>query len=94
MGTANDWMSAAFWGMFSAGGMLLWEVLTRSDKHIKPVLSFWDVLGWAFAGMGFGLGTTFRWKAFHWPLIVFIILSFVSSWIFGRLAKRKLHLDY
>src|SRR5580704_1826485 len=63
MGTASDWMSAAFWGMFWAGGMLLFEVLSRSDKHIKPVLSFWDVLGWAFTGMGCGLGTTFRWGA-------------------------------
>jgi hypothetical protein len=94
MGTENDWMWVAFLGMFWAGGMLLWEVLSRSDKHIKPVLSFLDVLSWAFAGMGFGLGITFRWKAFHWPLILFIILSFVGGGIFARLAKRKLHLDY
>jgi hypothetical protein len=66
--------------------MLVWEALSRSDKHIKPVLCFLDVLSWAFAGMGFGLGTTFRWKAFHWPLIVFIILSFVGGGIFARLA--------
>jgi len=94
MGTANDWMSAAFWGMFWACGMLLLEVLSRSDKHIKPVLSLLDVLSLALLGMGVGLGTTFRWKAFHWPIIVFIGFSFAGGWIFGRLAKRKLHLDY
>lgn len=93
MGTANEWLWAAFWGMFWAGVMLLWEARSRSDKHIKPVLSLSDVLSCVFAGMGIALGTTFQLKVFHWPLIVFIVLSFVGGGIFARLAKRRLRLD-
>jgi hypothetical protein len=83
-------MSAVFWGMFWAVGMLLWETLSRSDKRIKPILSLENVLAWAFFGLFFGLGTTFRWKAFHWPLILFIIATFVGGGFFASLAKRKL----
>ena len=93
MGTASDWMSAVFWGMFWAAGMLLWETLSRSDNHIKPILSLEDVLGWVLFGLFFGLGTTFPWKAFHWPLILFIVAALVGGMIFARLAHRKLSRD-
>ena len=93
MGTAGDWMSAAFWGMLWAGGMMLWEALSRSDKHVKPVLSLADVLSGIFAGLGFGLGTTFRWRAFHWPLVLFIVASFAGCAVFARMARRKLDSD-
>jgi hypothetical protein len=90
MGTASDWMSAVFWGMLWAGGMLLIDVLSRRTRHIKPALSLMDILAGAFFGLGFGLGTTFRWKALHWPLILFIVVTFVSGTVFARLATRKL----
>ena len=47
MGTARDWMSAAFWGMLWAAVPLLWEILSRSDNHIKPILLLEDVLSLA-----------------------------------------------
>jgi hypothetical protein len=93
MGTAHDWMSAVFWGMLWAAGMMLWEALSRSDKNIKPVLSPADVLSGVFAGLGFGLGTTFRWRVFHWPLVLFIVAAFAGCAVFGRLAKRRLVSD-
>lgn len=76
--------------MFWGGGMLLWEALSRSHKHIKPLVSLADVLCWAFLGLPFGLGITFGWRAYHWPLILFIAVAFVAGMAFARLAKRKI----
>jgi peptidoglycan/LPS O-acetylase OafA/YrhL len=88
MGTASDWMSAVFWGIFWAGGMLLFEVQSRRTRHIKPLLSLVDVLAGVFLGLCFGLGITFRWKAFHWPLILFIVVTFVVGAVFARLRTH------
>jgi hypothetical protein len=80
MGTASDWMSAVFWGMLWAAGMLL---LNRRTRRIKPALSLADVLAAVFFGLGFGLGITFHWRAFHWPLILFIVVTFVVGGVFA-----------
>lgn len=93
MATASDWVSVAFWGLFWGGGMLVWETLRRNDENIKPTLTLADVLSWTLLGLGFGIGTTFHWKAFHWPLILFIVIAFVGGGIFARLAHRKLSHD-
>ena len=77
MGTAGDWMSAAFWGMFWAGGMM----------------SLADVLSLIFGGLGFGLGTTFRWRAFHWPLVLFMVATFAGCAVFARMSRRKVRSD-
>jgi amino acid transporter len=82
-------MSAAFWGMFWACGMLLWEALSRSHKHIQPVVSLADVLGLSFLGLVFGFVTTFRWRAFRSPVIFFIVVFIVCGMVFARLAKQK-----
>ena len=92
MGTAGDWMSAAFWGMLWAGWMMLWEI-RRSEKNVRPVLSPADVVSRVFAGLGFGLGTTFRWRVFHWPLVLFIVAAFAGCAVFGRMARRRLVSD-
>jgi hypothetical protein len=86
-------MSAAFWGMFWAGPMMLWEALSRSDKHGKSVLSLQDVLSWIFAGLGFDFGTTFRWRVFHWPPVSFIVATFAGCTVFATLATRNLRSD-
>lgn len=93
MGSANDWMSAVFWGLLEGGGLLVWETLRRSEKNITPALSLADVLSWTLLGMAFGIGTTFHWKAFQWPLLPFIVLAFVGGAAFARLAHRKLNHD-
>jgi hypothetical protein len=93
MGTAGDWMSVVFWGMFWAAGMMLWEARRRNAENIKPVLSLPEVLGVIFAGLGVGLGTTFHWRVFHWPLILFMAACFAGLTVFGRIAKRRLVSD-
>jgi hypothetical protein len=89
MGTASDWTSAVFAGMFWAGTMLLWDFWRESDEHLKQVLSLANVLSLALLGLAFGIGTTFRRKAFHWPLILIVVVTFVCGVVFARLAKRK-----
>jgi len=93
MGTAGDWMSAVFWGMLWAAGMMLLEARRRNAENIKPVLSLPEAFGVIFAGLGFGLGTTFRWKVFHWPLILFMVACVAGFWVFGSMAKRRLVSD-
>ena len=88
MGTAHDWSSAVFWGMFWAGGMLLWETLSSSDRHIKPVLSAANIISLSFAGIAVGVGTTFRSEAFRWPIVLVIVGALLSCVFFGRLANR------
>jgi hypothetical protein len=89
MGTANDWIVVACAAIFWGGFMLLWESLNRSDEHIKPAVSLVDVLLWAVAGLGFGIGTTFRWRAFHWPLILPMTATLAAFFILARLVRRK-----
>lgn len=89
MGTAQDWMSAIHWGMFFAAVMLLWGVLSRSDDHIKPILSLEDFVSIVCGGLGFGLCTMFKSKLFHWPLMPVIAVLAVVTFVFGRLARRK-----
>jgi|HubBroStandDraft_1064217.scaffolds.fasta_scaffold374933_2 hypothetical protein len=94
MGTASDWISAAFWGVVLWGGwMLFWEAHSRRERNIKPLLSIMDVLGWTLAGLGFGIVTVFHWKAFHWPLILFLVATEAGAGIALRLARRKLRSD-
>jgi hypothetical protein len=93
MGTASDWMWVAFYDLFWGGGMLVWETLRKSDENIRPALSLADVLSWALLGLGFGIGTTFHWKAFHWPLVLFLVVAFVVGGVFARLGRRKLSHD-
>ena len=88
MGTARDWMSVVFWGIFWAASMLLRETLTRRDKRIKPILSPEGVLGSAFFGLFMGLAMTFHWRAFRWPLILFTALTFAGGVFIWRSDSR------
>ena len=70
MGTAREWVSVVVAAIFWGGWMLIWSTRKRRKAHIEPVLSVVDVVGWALAGVSFGLATTFGWRAFHWPLVL------------------------
>ena len=89
MGTASDWMWVAFSAIFWGGWMLLWESVWRSDASVKLGRSFAYVLGLALASLGFGLVSTFHWRALQWPLIVLTATSYVAAAILGKLARRR-----
>src|SRR5205809_8036691 len=86
MGTARDWMevllSGALWGM------LFLYVSDRKSSNIKPTLSLLSTSFYAFAGLLFGLWSTFRWKAFRWPLILVTVSALVGFAVAGRLYRR------
>lgn len=93
MGTGGEWieviLSAVFWG----GGMLLWDFWRESDERMKQVLSWSNLLSLALLGLTFGIGTTFRWRAIRWPLILVVVATFVCGAVFARLGTRK-HSSY
>ena len=68
MGTVKEWrevfVSGALWGAF----MWLWDLFSprSGSKHPAPYLS---LLTRAIAGFSYGLGVTFWFRAFHWPLV-------------------------
>jgi hypothetical protein len=91
MGTSSDWAHVAVAALFFGSGMLLMGAFRGRDTRRKPALSLIDVFSLVAAGLVFGIGTTFRWRAFHWPiggLLVAILAIFAVA--VGWLARRKL----
>ena len=88
MGTASEWMSVAFSAIFWGGWMLLWGS-PRTRDGIDSDLSLVYVLGLALASLGFGLGVTFHWRAFRWPLVLLTATTFVGATVLARLARRR-----
>jgi len=86
MGTLSEWMWVAFSAVFWGGWMLLWG--TRWTE-IEPGRSFFYVFGLALCSLEFGVGVTFHWQAFHWPLLFLTVASFVTGAVLARLARRK-----
>jgi|HubBroStandDraft_6_1064221.scaffolds.fasta_scaffold304120_2 hypothetical protein len=91
MGSAKEWMSVLFlallWGVVAP----LSKIPKRRKAHITPVLDLADVLGWALMGLLIGLVTTFKWRAFHWPLILATVITFAGSgFVFSAPTNRKI----
>jgi hypothetical protein len=72
MGTGGEWVEAILSGVFWGGAMLLWDLWSGSGERMKQVLSSSSLLGLALLSLTFGIATTFRWKAFRWPLILVV----------------------
>ena len=88
MGTANEWMKVALAAVLWALLMLFFTAPDRKRKGYTPATSGEDVAMWACAG--FGLITIFGWqRAFHVPLIFQTLGTFIASYIFERLRRRK-----
>ena len=89
MGTGGEWVEAILSAVFWGGAMLLWDLWSGSDERMKRVLSSSSLLSLALLSLTFGIATTFRWKAFRWPLILVVVVTFVCGAFFARLAARK-----
>lgn len=92
MGTIKEWrevlLSGALWGLF----MMLWGLFNRrsGNKHPAPYL---NLLRWAIGGFAFGLGATFGFRAFYWPIISLmgpaISAMALVSIIYGKKLKSS-----
>jgi hypothetical protein len=89
MGTVKEWrevlVSGAFWGSF----MMLWDVFScrSSSKHPAPYV---NLLRWAIAGFFFGLGVTFGFRAFQWPLITVMGPTIIAMVLVSIIYRKKL----
>jgi hypothetical protein len=81
MWTAASWIEVAVAVIIFGGLRLMWDIRRRKADNI--VLSYADVLFYAFCGLEFGLLTTFRWQAFQRPLVFLVVLVFVGLMVTG-----------
>jgi hypothetical protein len=85
MGTASDWMSAAFGAILWGAGMF---ALREVGERVSPKLSFMYFLRLTLASLLFGLLSAFHWRAFHWPLVLFTGV-FIMSLVVGKFVGRR-----
>ena len=88
MGTGGEWVEAILSAVFWGGAMLLWDLRIGSDERKKQALSSSSLLSLALISLVFGITTTFRWKAFRWPLILVVVVTVVCGVVFARLTAR------
>lgn len=89
MGTASEWMYAAFGGIFWGAGMF---ALREVGERVSSKLSFMYFLRLTLASLCFGLFFAFRWRAFHWPLVLLtgvFIMGLVVGKFVGRRARHR-----
>jgi hypothetical protein len=85
MGTASDWTSAAFGAIFWGAGMFAFREV---GVRVSPELSFMYFLRLTLASLCFGLLFAFRWRAFHWPPVLFTGVS-ITGLVVGKFAGRR-----
>jgi len=89
MGTVKEWrevlLSGAFWGSF----MLLWDVFSRPSARKGPA-RYLNLLGLALAGFFFGLGVTFGFRVFRWPLITVMGPTMIAMVLVGIVYRKIL----
>ena len=94
MGTINDWIDGRL-----HGGVLWespWRLMTGPRKAPDGTKTGWswaDVVSWTLAGLVFGIGMTFRWQAFHIPLLLVMVAALVGSILAARLRRSSRHLS-
>jgi hypothetical protein len=89
MGTFQDWMMVAFMGVFWGGGMALMTGPRKAPDGSKTGWSWADGVSWALAGLVFGIFITFRWQAFHSPLVFLWVAALAGGLLTRRLAPLK-----
>jgi hypothetical protein len=94
MGTSSDWISVAIAAVWFPALMLLAVFILKAKPHIRPPLTPLYFLSWVFAGLFFGISTTFGWNALRWPLVLLLIGTVVGIVVFGKLAQRKVGIQH
>ncbi|HLK05074.1 MAG TPA: hypothetical protein VKT53_11600 [Candidatus Acidoferrum sp.] len=88
MGTAGEWIEVVFATIFWGGWMLFW--MTKKKKAAAETNAWWpNVVLWFFAGLCFGLTTTFHWRALRVPLVFVTVSSFACMLAAGWFAHPK-----
>jgi hypothetical protein len=89
MGTIHDWIEAAIWGGFFGIAMALSIGPRKAPDGSKTGWSWADGVSSAAAGLFFGIGVTFHWRAFHPPLVFILLLAVGGAFAVTKLAPLK-----
>jgi len=89
MGNLREWLLVAFYCVFLAGWMLVWETRKRKAADIRPALPPASILIWILVGLSFGLLMTFGWQAVHSPLVFITVGSFVCGLGITGLSRHE-----
>jgi len=81
MRTAANWIVVAVAAIVFGGLRLMRTIRRRKADNIR--VSIDDVLYYGFVGLELGLLITFRWQAFHSPLVFLVGLVFVGIVVTG-----------
>src|SRR5271156_2309335 len=74
MGTIHDWIEVVIWGAVLGGANALLYGPRRTPDGSKTGWSWADGMYWAAAGFVYGILITFRWQAFHPPLVILMLV--------------------
>jgi hypothetical protein len=90
MGTSSQWVSVAIAAVWFPAFMIIGPRFFGIKSLTKPALTPLYFVSWVFAGLFFGIGTTFGWNAFRWPLVTLLVGCVIGIVVFGKLAQRNL----
>jgi hypothetical protein len=89
MRTIHDWIEVLIWGGFFSIFMALSTGPRKAPDGSKTGWSWADGVSWALAGLFFGIGSTFHWKALHPPLVFLLLLAIGGSAAVARMAPLR-----
>jgi hypothetical protein len=89
MGTIHDWIDVVIWGGFFGVAMALSGGLRKAPEGSKTGWSWVDGVSSALLGLFFGVGSTFRWRALHPPLVFILLLAIGGTVAIRMLAPLK-----
>ncbi len=78
MGNWRDWLTVALLSFLWAGWMSMAESRRRKAAGLKPVQFSKSILEWLLPALPFGYLLTFKWRAFHIPLVYVTVAIFAS----------------
>src|SRR5271165_7621778 len=89
MGSAQDWIEVASWGLFWGAAMALMSGPRIGPDGSRTGWSWADFVIWPLAGLACGIGTTFRWRALHGPLLFLMLAAFAAGTLTAKLAPLR-----
>jgi len=89
MGTVSEWANVFVWGGLWAG-LVWWFSRKKALAIYQPKGRTLKTAWWGFAGLLFGILTTFHWERAVHPPIVFVTVSALAGIVAVRLSAKFL----
>jgi hypothetical protein len=89
MGNWKQWLAVVLTSLFWAGWMSVLEIRRRKAAKIEPMKFGAIIPRWILPGLTFGFLCTFRWQAFHVPLVFLTVSIFVLDFATARIIREN-----